>query len=342
MTIQKRDFSVGIDFARALACLLVVVVHISATDFYAFGPRWWPANFYDSIARIAVPVFFLISGALVLIRDEPICTFYKKRIGRVLPPLIVWSVVYAVAYPAPDVAAADSILNIIKGVSSGHLWYFYAIIGLYLSAPFLGKIYRASSLFEKRIFLLFWIFANCVIPLFRPLLDFYYDPRAIYHLEMFVGYFGFLFMGAYIFERSSIKSSAVEAIVCFIVFVLGCAMTMWLTYRFSFKAGQPVQTFYGYLSFFVVVAAAAFFKLSLMITAVPRGIGGVIALVSSCSLGVYCIHPLVIDGAEYLFSLESNVGSTWFKIPVIASVVFIISVILVHLARKIRFMQRII
>ncbi|KHK61459.1 acyltransferase [Pseudomonas frederiksbergensis] len=342
MTVKERDFSVGIDVARALACLLVVVVHISATDFYAFGPRWWPANFFDSIARIAVPVFFLISGALVLVPEEPIGTFYKKRIGRVLPPLIVWSVVYAAVYRTPGVTPIDSLLNIIKGLSSGHLWYFYAIIGLYLSAPFLGKIYRASSLLEKRLFLLFWVFVNCGVPLFRPLLDSYYDPRAPYHLQMFIGYFGFLFMGAYLSERSVQKSSSLEVASYLFLFVFGCAMTMWLTYTFSFRVGQPVQTFYGYLSLFVVVAAAAFFKLSLMIMALPKNIGKIIALVSSCSLGVYCIHPLVIDGIESLFALEHRISSTWFKIPIVAFIVFVVSVVIVYFARKMAFMRRII
>lgn len=341
MTVKERDFSIGIDVARALACFLVVVVHVSATDFIAFGPRWWPANFFDSIARIAVPVFFLITGALILVHDEPIWAFYKKRIGRVLPPLVVWSVVYAALYRAPGVTPADSFLNIVKGLSSGHLWYLYAIIGLYLSAPFLGKIYRASSLLEKRLFLAFWIFVNCIVPLFRPLLGSSYDLRVPYHLEMFIGYFGFLFMGAYLAERSDTDTSGLKVISYFFLFVFGSAMTMWLTYSFSIKVGRPVQIFYEYLSLFVVVSAASFFRLSLAVRAIPNKLGGVISLISVCSLGVYCIHPLVIECVERVFALEHRIGSTWLKIPIITVVVVMVSVVIVYFARKITIMRRI-
>jgi surface polysaccharide O-acyltransferase-like enzyme len=338
MSSKERSFSVGIDFARALACFLVVVVHLSASDFYLFGPRWWPANFYDSIARVAVPIFFLITGALVLVPEEKIGRFYKKRIGKVLLPLIVWSTIYALIYR--NASAVDSVVNILGGLSAGHLWYFYAIIGLYLSAPFLGKIYRNSNLNEKRLFLLFWFSCNCIVPFIQPFLDSNYDPRGPYHLQMFVGYFGFLFLGAYLSERCRDDVSTGWLLANGVGVVFGCGITMWLTYAFSVKAGRPIEAFYTYLSLFIVVAAVCLFNITLSIRKLPPVIGSIVNVISTCSLGIYCIHPLVIDVIGRLTGLESRITSTWLKIPIMTLAVFFVSLAVIYVLRKLPFTRR--
>lgn len=338
MSEKSKNFYVGLDVARVLACFLVVVVHLSATDFYLFGPKWWPANFYDSIARVAVPIFFLITGALILVPEQDIGKFYRKRIGKVLQPLILWSLVYAFIYKSAT--PLDSLIDILKGVSTGHLWYFYAIIGLYLSAPFLGKIYVNSNLLEKRIFLAFWLACNCLVPLIRPFLDSTYDPRAPYHLQMFMGYFGLLFLGAYMFERRSANATRKSFCINLFFVVFGSAMTMWLTYLFSVKAGHPVETFYTYLSLFIVVTAIAFFNLALSIRQLPKLVGRVVNLISGCSLGIYCIHPLIIDLVNKLTGLEGKVTSTWMKIPIMTLAVFVTSLVLVYMLRKVQFFRR--
>lgn len=59
-----------VDFVRVLATFLVILLHSAAPLLYQYSSiskaDWWVANIYDSISRICVPLFFMISGYLLL------------------------------------------------------------------------------------------------------------------------------------------------------------------------------------------------------------------------------------------------------------------------------------
>ncbi|EOC1327328.1 acyltransferase family protein, partial [Cronobacter dublinensis] len=91
---MKRDYS--IDFARVISCFLVVMTHVSAYWNYKFQSEWEVVNFYNSLSRCAVPVFVMISGALLIKKDIQILDFYKKKIPQAFIYLLSWSVFYYV------------------------------------------------------------------------------------------------------------------------------------------------------------------------------------------------------------------------------------------------------
>ena len=55
------------DVLRVIACLAVIMIHTSGTyvlrNFRTFN--FWVRNLFDSLSRIAVPLFVMISGALL-------------------------------------------------------------------------------------------------------------------------------------------------------------------------------------------------------------------------------------------------------------------------------------
>src|SRR3989304_5868153 len=84
---------IWLDNARISAIFAVVLLHV------AYGVviendigtnYWWFANIFDSSARWCVPVFVMISGALLLdsSKNEDSLTFYKKRLSRILLPVL--------------------------------------------------------------------------------------------------------------------------------------------------------------------------------------------------------------------------------------------------------------
>ncbi len=83
---------------RAIACIMVVLLHCAALDFYAFSSKWSAVVFYDSITRVAVPLFFMLSGATLLAKQEPLITFLKKRFIRIIPALVFWTIFYLIYF----------------------------------------------------------------------------------------------------------------------------------------------------------------------------------------------------------------------------------------------------
>ena len=81
---------------RVIAAFGVVVGHVSIWVVSMMEPLsfdWWVGSFGHFMARWTVPVFVMVSGALLLDpskEDRPI-DFYKKRMRRILVPLIFWT-----------------------------------------------------------------------------------------------------------------------------------------------------------------------------------------------------------------------------------------------------------
>lgn len=99
---------VFLDALRVLAILLVVILHAMApvlVDTKQLGqPGWYLCLLQNPINRAGVPLFFMISG-LLLLQDPAIHTslsFYRRRLPRLLLPLAVWNGIYLLLRTRPD------------------------------------------------------------------------------------------------------------------------------------------------------------------------------------------------------------------------------------------------
>lgn len=107
------------------------------------------------IINTGVPLFLMLSGALLLGREESLRYFFSKRIRRILVPFIIWSfLVYAILAWLDGKRSMINILGmfIIRSFGAdyyGIFWYVYLILGLYFLTPLLRKIvfYRTLSLY---------------------------------------------------------------------------------------------------------------------------------------------------------------------------------------------------
>src|ERR1700712_776037 len=105
----KNNYNNLIHNLRLIALFAVIVLHASAPllSRYAEVPMgdWFAANVYNSLVRFAVPVFVMITGALLLYREYELGDFLKRRLTRVIYPFLFWSLVYiAYAWYNEDIA----------------------------------------------------------------------------------------------------------------------------------------------------------------------------------------------------------------------------------------------
>jgi surface polysaccharide O-acyltransferase-like enzyme len=144
-----------IEYLRAVAILAVVGVHVTGN----FGKISHPGLLMDAnrflqvFLRLAVPLFLLISGAVLSLRYRSgfsVADFYRKRLNVLLLPYAAYSVLYMVIYgalkgrPSP----ADIARKLLTGTASEHLWFFVLIFQLYLLYPVL----IALALKSRRLF----------------------------------------------------------------------------------------------------------------------------------------------------------------------------------------------
>ena len=156
-----------LDVTRAIAILFVVFTHVHeqvGVDSYIIQ-----AIFYD-IDRLGVPLFFMLSGALVLpkIVNINMWVFYRKRIPQFIFLLFFYSFLTTFIQKAfsnipiwQSLKESFVFTNGIYPANTGgahHLWFMYTIIELYLIAPFLGKLLERLSNREILFFLVISIF----------------------------------------------------------------------------------------------------------------------------------------------------------------------------------------
>ena len=192
------------DALKALAIAGVIFLH----SFLLWNPSVNILNHtisnLEHFGRFGVPVFLMISGALLLGRNDDILVFYKKRIVRICYPLLFFIVI---AY----------IFNIYKNPFTA-FWYCWMILGAYLTIPFVNKIIQNSTMREIEYFLLIFICSSIFYQVMHTLnLDFSLD------LNFFITPISYLILGYYLSRKEFNISSnhmVLISIVLFIVFTL--------------------------------------------------------------------------------------------------------------------------
>lgn len=173
-----------IDLLRILACLLVVFAHCCDGFVGAFDTdrgAFMAGAALGSLTRPSVPLFVLMTAILILpiAGETTLSGFYRKRIGRILPPLIFWSVALPVAFylyfahinPASGNPMVDTAVytagNLWKKIwlmvfnfnfDTVPLWYLYMLVGLYLIMPIINPWLSKASKRDVELVLKIWLF----------------------------------------------------------------------------------------------------------------------------------------------------------------------------------------
>src|SRR5471030_834261 len=220
---------------RVIALFAVIVLHTSAVLLAQYGKvpygDWLTADIYNAIVRFAVPVFVMITGALLLHREYELGDFFKKRLGRVVWPFLFWSLVYIgyswyneeISFGTDAWVNTKQVLYLLKDGSSYHLWYVYMLIGLYFFIPVLSKFVRNASEKEILYFLMIWV---AVMLITQPYLV-RYNPSVDMHY--FAGFAGYLVLGHYLaFKDFNAKYLRLWMILLFVFSIALIAIGTWL------------------------------------------------------------------------------------------------------------------
>ncbi len=146
-----------LDALRVLACLGVLYNHIAGRTmrFYE-GASGAAALWLFFASKAAVALFFMISGALLLGRDDGYAKAWR-RILRVALAIVLFSALYYAVDTALAGAAfrpLELLENIWRYGQSGTYWFLYVYLGVLVMAPILQKLTVAFTARDYRYFLL--------------------------------------------------------------------------------------------------------------------------------------------------------------------------------------------
>jgi surface polysaccharide O-acyltransferase-like enzyme len=333
-----------INNAKTFSAFIVIFLHISGEIVFHVpdinGFQWWVGNIFDSLARWCIPVFVMLSGILLLDvnKDESIWVFYKKRISRILIPIIFWTIFFLIYQYYQTYFTNGTHLSIrslldsmVSGIPYFHMWYLYMIIGLYLFAPFLRKIVKHSSNNE---------------PIFFCILSFAFSMACTYYLMYrsninipatfkFVFYVPY-FLAGYLINKT--KFNPPVWILCAIL-LLSIILTG-AGYHATRAAGSNNSYFYEYLSVTVVPMSLSllFLLKKFKKPLISSNVSNQLALLS---FGIYLIHPAILSALPF-FGVRLLTYNPLFALPFFAILIFILALISSFIISKIPLLRKVI
>ncbi|MCC2254282.1 acyltransferase family protein [Ruminococcus sp. CLA-AA-H200] len=336
--MREKDYN--LELIRMVSFILVIAIHVSNYFCRAYGKI--PDSEYlfslavDTIARVSVPAFFMISGALLLGREEPL-EKHGKRLLRFLTVLIVWSAVYYI-WNTCYMKSGFDLREILYVPAEAHLWYLYAMIPIYLVLPFFQVMCRNLSVKLEKALLIIAALAVLFNYIFWLMgAEMYYDLPLIGDRV----YAYYLFLGYYIYKyREKIPVSQTgAALIC----AFGMAVSFGVTFAVTVIQGDHYEGALTYGMPSVVLSAAAFFLFMLRLGDGCLKPGEharrVIDLFCGCSFGIYLIHILFLD--NYKKHMEAYDLSAWIAVPGLIVVITAVSFVCVWLMRKTKVGRRI-
>jgi surface polysaccharide O-acyltransferase-like enzyme len=347
---SQKQFLSWADLIRVVATFLVVTVHVSGQITNAWGKvpesDWIIANVYGGIARICVPLFFMISGYLLLPRSESLGIFYRKRMPKVVIPFIAWSLIYLGWYCGnhPGTCTAPLIQNLlfVQGTYY-HLWFMYSLIGIYLILPVLRLLVRPEA--DRQI--LWYLIGLWLV--FQSLLTFAnhaWGWRLGISAPLATGFVGFFILG---YLLGPWRLSRSTAILTAATWILATLATILGTYFLTRATGKFENYYYGFTTPNVILASVTGFLLLKWIAETwdlgSQKTGHFIRLLAAASFGIYLVHVLVIEvlgGWLPGIQLDSFIGNPLWSIPLVTLLVFALSFLIVRGLQKVPALNRIV
>ncbi len=345
METQAQKHIVYLDVLRIIAAFLVVSIHISSFCWYGTSHlsfNWIIMNYADSLSRVGVPLFIILSGSLFLSRKNlNLKNFYLINCFRIMIIYVFWELFYIFDTFGFDIPQEPSPWFIWFNFKY-HLWFLPFLLGVYLIVPILRKIVEKKRLYHGLLLVGFlWSVCKSVwllLPYFLGNEFLLKTPSWVVFLE-FVFYF---FLGYYLKEcKTSIP---------FWMFGVGYLMLSlfngYATERISRFLGYPNASLYDNFTIAILASSICVFLFVKNMTQTERvqrfitSKNKQLKTLSSLTLGVYLLHPFFIEHLSADFHLDVNSFPIMLSIPLLSILVFGLSLLAGFLFRKIPYLGR--
>lgn len=302
---MKKNY---ISILNVLACIGVVILHTFETGYTS------DANFVfevliRAIAYCAVPVFFMITGATLIDYREryDTKTFFKKRLLKVIIPLIIWSIIYFIInffkgkFSINDLSFKFVFEYFFLVKTNPIFWFFVVIIGIYLAIPVISLIPQET----RRKAFLYIIIITFVFNQFLP--DFLYHLNLNYNYDLkfpltYSGWISFIFIGYYIDKYEIVKK---HRVIIYVLGIIGFLTMVVPTIFISYHKNESCSWFDEYYDAPCVLYSASvflFFKSKINNNQIVTKIMPFFNFVAPTTLGIYVLHIAIRDFLRYFYT----------------------------------------
>lgn len=228
-TRNRRPRTLAIDVIRLVACICPCLHHLLKSCDFIPSPQT-AADFYSSpiqgyvefLLEYGPPLFFMISGSLMLPMKGSPRQFLIKRFKAIGVPMIIWLIIYSII--AIEYNTTNRFLLLLSQLpffpaTIDSFWFLYTLFGLYILTPILSRWIHVCSRREVEFYLFIWLISSLLPYVFhinRLTID------AISPFYYYSGYIGYYLLGYYLFTyQRNITTGGILKLLCAYIMIDG-------------------------------------------------------------------------------------------------------------------------
>lgn len=295
---------------RIIAMCLVIFNHLPGYGLYQISTGWKQFIYMTltMFTRINVPLFFMISGALLLKKQEKMEKILRKRFLRFLILIFIFEAgmffCYKINATYNNLQYEFSIKRFLNGFMAGNLdgvqsyWYLYAYLGILLILPFMQRIANGLTKVEVSVLLTGHFLFCSFLPVMNLVLSSYKLDTICLSNDFSVPFivvkaFFYPIIGYYLEYFIDISKFRKRHIIRMIILlIVGILISNCCTYIEKIQIGSYTQ---NYVELFDYMSAIIIFLLIKYIVCSYENIfmknARKICILGSLTLGIYLLDP---------------------------------------------------
>lgn len=319
--LKRHNKLTEIELMRAISCILVVVIHVTASFWYTFsiGSFQYKAIIVlNTLSKFAVPSFVFMSGFVLyytsINKEFKLIPFYKRRFSKILIPYLIWSTLYIVVNYILYRQAIDIkrlAYYYLLGKGNYHLYFVCLIVQLYLVFPFFFKAFK--NIKNKIIAITLFLIINVIFIKFIKLP--FSDRLFPYYMFFFV--LGF-FLADFNINKKDRKLPKLFLVSILIIYFVFTSYYILDTYKVITKLPLISKSLYkhswwyfSFLSILSLYIISIFLKKKFYIITDNK----IVNSISKHSFTIYLSHPMfmrILHGLDIYNNLQKKAPSILF------------------------------
>lgn len=330
-----------LEAVRIFAVLLVMYNH-SAT-FMSFatqsGTEYVISFFLSLTCKAAVPLFYMVSGVLLLGKNESIKDLFQKRIVRIIAVIVIFSLLYhmKLAFRGhTEFTPISFLVGLPFDVAFLPYWYLYSYLGILVSLPLLRPL--AQNLSKNVV--LYLIVLQVVTESLKITQDFfgyrslcgYFSVGGLLQATIFYPLIGYG-LDKYIEETKFLNARNIARNFAYLVVV---AITWCMVYRDYQNTGVYQEMCLG--TWMPLITIVLFLNLKILFReeCLSENVKRVLTTVGGCVFGVYLLDGFIGTGGRMDFIYQKCMPYVGFLPAFLIEIliVFWIRVVLAWMMKK--------
>lgn len=260
------------------------------------------------VDKIAVPLFFMASGALLLGREESWRKILRHRVRRFALILLIVSGINYLQYfnDSSNFSFMDFLTRLYTGSIRTPLWYLYAYLAFLLMLPFLRKMARCMRRADY-----IWLVVFFVVTQLLSVADFFWFHGNNYHISDFrfytaLNYVVYALFGFYIervMKKERLNPETLTVLIMLSVLSVGATylLTEWRMDWFGRWTSNDSQAFFN--TFIPIPSFTVFYAAKYWYTRHPASgrKAAVWSLLATGTFGTYLFERFWRDNTEFVF-----------------------------------------